>query len=294
MTRFTIVGLSLLAALAFSGIASPSAFAGEYGLCVKAAKVNKKPTGAFEDKGCTKRNLQEEGEYNWKSYNELTAAQQKEFVFTDKNKSKTFELKTSIGNVICKKNTSSGSVTGGKENNENVDKIEFTDCISSTFKNNCWNFGETGDKEKFPDGGTINTNMLASELIDYQTEGPSHEEPAEGEVWNAYSASAGNEGRLASFECVGAPNKYWITGSVSGVISPLSVNKMDKKTVIEFAEGKGEQDLTFWTYKEDGEEIGLHAALVGEEEIEWTSPVEIRACNEVAAGAKAIKCPYTE
>ncbi len=225
MKRITLVGLSLFAVLAFSAITSSSAFAGEYGVCVKAAKVGKTYTGKYTDKNCSVSNAKSEGKYEWSPYPGPAGT-----VWTTTSTSKVSTLSTSQGSITCNKNTDTGEVTGTKSN---IETVTFTDCTNNVFGTNCYNVETTKEGGS---GGTIIVVAL-TQLIDHGEEGGSGLEPAEGEVWNEFLP-------VVVFYCKTplGEDPFFITGSASGVVGG-DVNKMSPKSTVTFGAGKGEQDL---------------------------------------------------
>jgi hypothetical protein len=226
MKRIGIVGLCLAAMFALSAMGASSAFAGEYGVCAKAAKSGKTYTGKYEDKNCTKEEAAKTGgKYEWVPYPGPAGTK-----WTYTSKSKTAILEGSAGDITCKASTDTGEVTGVKSD---VDTTSFTDCILSITKESCQN-GATK--------GTITTTKNVTTLIDHGEKGDSGKEPASGEVWTQFTGegTTSQEGLLAEWECSGIPFKT--NGSLSGVTTE-DVNVMSTKSKTTFNKSVGEQDL---------------------------------------------------
>jgi hypothetical protein len=230
MKRIGIVGLCLAAMFALSAMGASSAFAGEYGVCAKAAKVGKTYTGKYEDKNCTKEEASKTGgKYEWDPYPGPAGTK---WGYT--SKSKTAILEGEAGNITCKASTDVGEVTGVKSD---VDQTTFTDCILSLTKESCQN---TATK------GSIETDKNVTTLIDNGEKGDSGKEPAPGEVWTQFTGEVGATGfngvpnDLAEWECSGIP--FVSDGSLSGVTTE-DVNVMSTKSKTVFNKSVGEQDL---------------------------------------------------
>ncbi|MGP0102217.1 MAG: hypothetical protein ACLPUT_11440 [Solirubrobacteraceae bacterium] len=231
MKRIGIVGLCLAAMFALSAMGASSAFAGEYGVCAKAAKSGKKYTGKYLDKNCTKAATEGEiaegkkNKYEWDPYPGPAGTK-----WTYTSKSKTAILEGAAGDITCKASTDAGEVTGVKSD---VDTTTFTGCILSVTKESCQNTATAG---------TIVTTHNVTTLIDHGETGDSGKEPKEGEVWTQYTGegTTGPEGTLASWECSGIP--FTTNGSLSGVTTE-DVNVMSTKSKTTFNKEVGEQDL---------------------------------------------------
>jgi len=220
-----VVGLCLAAIFAVSALGASSAFAGEFGVCVKAAKSGKKYTGKYNDKGCTQVNAKSEGKYEWEPYPATKSGVK--WGYTDKTKTATLE--GSAGSITCTASTSVGKVTGVKTDE---DVVTFTGCILSVTKESCQNTATKGE---------IVTNDLETRLIDHGETGFSGKEPAEGEVWSEFVSKSGPEGIQAEWECSGIP--FATAGSLSGVIEKADLNKASNKSKTVFSATGGEQDL---------------------------------------------------
>ncbi len=275
MKRIGIVGLCLAAMFALSAMAASSAFAGEYGECVKAPKVGKpaKYLGHYTNKECTKKATKAEEEvgktnkYNWQSAAGKT--------YTDSTK--TAELKSAGGVIKCTASTSTGEITGWQSDTDNV---TFTGCELSVTKGLCNSEGEPA--------GTIKTFALKTFLLDHGTKGLSGMEPKEGEVWTEITAEPGNptgfgeqnygEPLQAQYTC--APGVLFQTsGSLSSVTLP--VNKMADKFTNEFGAGKGEQDLKTIAFEPGEVNTGPNTEVTkATVENVGKAKTEIRACNE--------------
>ncbi len=230
MKRMRIAGLCLVAMFAItalSAMAASSAYAGEYGVCVKAQKVEKKYVGLYTDKNCQTAASEKEVEEGKKNkYEWVSAAGEKSTTTT-----KTAVLSSAAGKITCKKSKGTAEITGAKSD---LETVEFEECTLSVTGGKCTSVQE-GEKE-----GNITTFQLETKLIDHGEKGPSGGEPAEGEAWTEFNGEAGNGGLQAEFVC--APGVIFRTsGTLSGVTTP--VNLMESKDTTSFGEGKGEQDL---------------------------------------------------
>ncbi len=230
MKRIGIVGLCLAAMFALSAMGASSAFAGEYGVCAKAAKSGKTYTGKYEDKNCTKEEATKTGgKYEWVPYPGPAGTK---WGYT--SKSKTATLVGEAGNITCSKSTDAGEVTGVKSD---VDTTSFTGCVLSITKESCQNTANKGE---------IVTTHNVTTLIDHGEKGESGKEPAEGEVWTQYTGQPGTIGFngapevLAEWECSGIP--FVTDGSLSGPTTE-DVNVMSTKSKTVFSASGGEQDL---------------------------------------------------
>jgi hypothetical protein len=249
MKRITIVGLSLVAVFAFSAMASSSAFAGEYGVCVKAAKEGKKYTGNYTEKNCVTKSGTKEGKYEWSPYPGPAGTK---WTFTSKGGSAT--LSTAQGSITCKKNTDSGEITGAKTD---VDTVTFVECTNSVFGTNCYNVESTKEGKK---GGTIIVKT-DTKLIDHGEKGESKDEPAPNEVWTEFLPNGELGPYIASFDCKTplGEDPFGVTGDASGVMS-LDVNVMSTKADVSLGAGKGEQDLISNTASDEPPYEEVHLA----------------------------------
>ncbi len=312
MKRIRIAGLCLVAAFAFSALAASSAYAGEYGECVKAPtsllmyKLRGKPKtqtisiGKYLTKDCeilapepgpldgkvenpTEENpetkkiepyLGPEGKYEWKA----VKAEDKPFMDASGMVKLVFITPEKlVVAVVCKKSTSIGELLGWQRN---VEHIAFEKCLLAGKP--CWNVGVPNKKS----GGTIVTFVLDTYLMDHGTEGPDSEEPKEDEVWNEFESSDPEWfPYLAAFHCKGEP-PLAIGGAVSGVFTPVS--KMARYFTLTFEPTIGEQSLFIAYYDEEIKEWVpfSRAILTGRFRNEFSSYVEINPCNEQDAKAE--------
>jgi hypothetical protein len=279
MKRISYATAVLVAVFAFGAIAASSAYAGEYGECVKAPK---EPPGKFLDKGCEKPAVTAPGKYEWQP----VKAQDKSF--TDSSKKVT--LLTTQGEIVCIKSTSKGELLGWQKN---VEHITFFECTLN--KRPCWNVGEPNPKK----GGTIESFTLDTYLIDHGTLGPDSQEPVENEVWNEFESSQPEyKPFLAQFKCEIEPGvvvEIRVGGAVSGVFTPVS--KMARAFKLTFNRNVGEQSLYVEAFVEGNWVLIGRAVLTGVLNVKFTSTVEVRPCNEVGAkeeGKKVITCEHEE
>jgi hypothetical protein len=265
MKRIGIVGLCLTAMFALSAMGASSAFAGEYGVCAKAAKSGKTYTGKYTDKNCT-AGVTTGGKYEWSPYPGPAGTK-----WGSTSKGKTSELKTVQGTVTCKKNTDKGLITGAKTDEE---EVTFTECTNNVFSTPCYNVEATKTGKK---GGTIVVDN-ATKLIDNGEKGGSGKEPAPGEVWNEFSAKAPNP-YVAVFYCVTplGEDPFYVVGDVSGVVTG-DVNAMSAKSLATFSATGGEQDLITNTAGLVSHEIEPFASeQIGTGSVKAESKIEIKA-----------------
>ena len=238
-------------------MAASSAFAGEYGTCVKTKEVTegklKHYTGNYTDKNCTKLGVPGKSEYEW----EAVKAGAK-IPFTDSTKVATLE--SALGNVTCKKSTSTGEITGPKSD---VDVTTFTSCEASKEKAN--SPGEPA--------GTIKTNVLDSTLVDHG-ETWHGKEPAEGEVWNCLVSSS-DEPYLAEFEF--SKIKIRVSGYVCSIVT--GTNLMGTKTTQTYGKNTAPQEeLVEYSLNEgatwEGPILGTQLAVAT---IKTTAKMEIKS-----------------
>lgn len=219
MKRIKIVGLCLTAVfalVAFSAMAASSAYAGEYGVCVKSKG------GKYAEKNCLKlAGGAKEEKYEW-----VSAAGEKSTTST-----KVAKLESAGGVIECKKSKGTAEITGAKTD---VESTTFEDCTLSVTKGKCTSV-QPGEP-----AGDITTFTLDTKLIDHGEKGLSGKEPAAGEVWDEFTGTEENGGVQAEYVC--EPGVIFITkGSLSGVVTP--VNAMESKSTTTFSATGGEQDL---------------------------------------------------
>ncbi len=293
MKRIRSAGLCVVAIFALGAVAASSAYAGEYGECLKAPKVKEgkkaHSTGRWNDGGCeASQNLMNEGEYEWHP------GTPKDFEITSTTTKA--NLTSEFGRVECKKGADEGKILGAQYN---VETTLFKECSlfleeSKTAVGKC-----TG----LPAGEILllEGELLAfsdTYLIDHGTKGSSGLEPKEREVWNAYFASEGEPyfPYMAIFECHGVI--FRVGGQASGVVTPVS--KMTPKWKVAFGAGKGEQDLET-EYSTNGGltyiPIPSTLTVVVNNSTRDKSKIEIRDCNEkgaVSEGKGAFPCEREE
>jgi hypothetical protein len=269
MKRISTVGLCLVAMVAFGAMAASSAYAGEYGECVKASP---KGSGKFTSSTCEILAAKGKGKYNWQAVSE------DERHFTDSSK-KPIVLSTAAGEISCKKSKSEGEIKGWQAN---VDIWDLEDCTYA---------GAPCASGEVP--GTIRTNLLDSFLLDHGTIGPDGGEPKEGEVWNILFSSE-HEPYLMEFHCGGILIR--VSGSIGANITKI-LSKMTTKFTWKFEKESPEQSL-YGEYNTGGEWMPLgKGTLTGEVSVVYASKVEVRPCNEPNAkeeGKKVIPCEHEE
>jgi hypothetical protein len=236
MKDIRIFGLCLAVTFALSAMAASSAFAGEYITCVKVAKENKEFHGRYTDKTCGVLSPTSTGRYERGSPT---------FPVTFTSKTATVDWRSAAGAMDCKASTGTGEILGSKAN---LEETTFTQCELSILAA-CTNLSIYEETGKYsPSEITV---LSSSELVDHGEKGPSGLEPAEGEVWNAFSADP--ESALYPYQAVWVCEPgiiFRMSGSMSGVVSPVNA-KASKKGTLTFGEGKGEQDLVT-EYSENG------------------------------------------
>jgi hypothetical protein len=262
MRRFTVVGLCFVAAFAFSAMAASSAFAGEYGNCVKSK------TGKFIDSACLKKGSP--GKYEWVQSLEKGTS-----------KSKAASLKSAAGEITCKKSKDVSEILGWQKNKETT---TFEQCELSVTKGSCTGIGN-------PKGTIVSTAFTY--LIDHGTKGPSGLEPAEGEVWNEFQgAEKGIEGKLAEFVC--EPGVIFRTSkTLSCPLTPVN-KKPGAKSTLTCGAGKGEQDLNT-EFSQDGGKTFNNTGPNTEQvtaSIKTKPKTEIRACNEPMCEHEELPLPW--
>lgn len=232
MGRLRVVGLCVVALLAFGALSAAAAQAGQVGECLKVAKnAEKKFTGKYTDKNCVVAATpaqEEEGKTN--KYEFSPGVKPANGKFTQKSGSVVME--SLAGTVLCTASATVGewtSSTTGKE------RTTFTGC---EFK---MEVGSEGCHSAGQPRGTIVTNQLDTRLIDNGEHGAGGGEPAPGEVWDEVVSPSGPTGVQAEYMCAGLVEVQSL-GSVAGVFTPASLNVMTKKAEVRFEAGQGEQD----------------------------------------------------
>jgi len=308
MKRIRIVGLCLVAAFAFSAMATSSALAGEYGKCVTVAKGVGGYHGKWLSKACepnlvTKKsekaseseviNGGKKNKYEWES-----AAGSKSTSTT-----KTATLSSAGGAITCKKSTDEGEITGWQTD---TDVSLFKECTLSATGGKCTSFVFNEAMEEIPTApeGDIETFTLKTYLLDHGTKGHSGLEPIEGETWTEFLATPGNPtgigaqnfGEPLQAQYVCAPGVVFQTsGTLSGKTTPVS--KMIDKFVTKFGAG-GEQDLKTIAFEPGEVNTGPNVETTTGTSINvGLAKTEIRECNEVGAtpeGKGAMECEHEE
>jgi hypothetical protein len=279
--RLGILGSCLVAMFAFGATLASSAYAGEYGECVKVGKVGAAYAGAYLDKGCVQAASPEQitqgrhNKYDWQKVPSDTR-------FTGKTGS--VVLKWTGGVMTCKHGEIAGEILGWQKNTET---INLEGCfLGEGRSDNCWS-------EAFPNTfSTITSFALGSYLIDHGTAGPGGHMPREGEAWDELES---NERRpyLVHWECV-ENIEYRISGTVSGVVT--SSGKMGKTAKLSFGEGEGEQELIVEFSANHGatwygsESVLLTTSAV----VKFPSKVEVRPCDESGASSEGNGLPGCE
>ena len=310
MKRIGVVGVCVAAAVAFGVLSASSAYAGEYGVCLKTKLVNKQYTGEWKDAGCEKDKVTH-GEYQW--YPGKTGIGQPgvtpaDFELTSKDAKMVLSWAAGKEKIECKKSIDAGAVLGAQENVETTlyDDCELIEGKTKIAGCNGWeNSKRIANLPKiivFADTYLIDHGTLGlSERFGYT--GEAKGEPKEFEVWNAYFGSKEYPSTypygleelipypnvepytfpyIAEFDCGG--DYFRVSGSAAGVVTPVS--KMTDTWKVEFGAGKGEQDLkieyayggVMWTAV--GPSVLTDAVTNTTKD---KSKIEIRECNETGA-----------
>lgn len=257
MKRTRIMGLCVMAALAafaISAMAASSASAGTYYSCVAKKKSeytsstcltkdSKKGKGKFEKEPFSECVAQKKGEYTNATC--TTKASKKGKGSYEKKPGIKIEATTGKAiletpafgknNVECSSSVTVGEITGPKSNKE---VVTFHGCKFEGLP--CSTVGDASEE--------LTTQPITSKLIDNGEKGLSGLEPKAGEVWNELYPTT--PPYFIEFTCGGVV-KLRTQGSISGVYTAGSINKMSETGVEDFGEGLGEQDL--YTEAEEGE-----------------------------------------
>jgi len=294
----SIVGLCLAAMVASGAMAASSAYAGEYGVCLKTARVKEGKvshyTGKWKDKACESEQ-QTNGEYEWwpgrTALEPIPQRGVRKQDFEFRSISKAAVLSSAAGTIKCNTSFGVGEILGEQYN---VERAVFKGCSLNVTKGKCMGVEDPELKE-----GEIPV-FSDTYLIDHGTKGSGGLEPKELEVWNAYFATEGYPyyPYRAIFVC--NPGVIFrVGGQVSGVVSRVS--EMMNNWKVTFGAGIGEQDLVT-EYSENG---GLTWKPTGPNVFTFTawydtwddSKIEIRQCNEIGAvseGKGAFPCENEE
>jgi len=287
MKRKSMFGLCVVAALAafaISAMAASSASAGTYytcgakkkgkytsGTCTTLAKPGK---GKFEKLVLSTCVAKKKGKYTSGTCTVLAKPGKGKFekVAGPKFTASTGEAVLTTpdlgsGAVKCKASTTAGELTGAQTDQE---RVTFTGCEFEGLP--CESAGENST----PSGksGVIITNLLDSKLIDHGEKGLSGGEPATGEVWDELISSE-HTPYQAEFNCAGVVFLR-SSGSISGVYTAGSVNKLSTTSELLFEKGEGEQDLGTEALTESG----------------WVGPFPSN--EQVDGGAAVVTTPAVE
>jgi hypothetical protein len=224
MKHVRVLGLGLLAALAFAALGSASALAahsGEFGECLKVAVG----TGVYGNSGCT--TVGGEKKFEW---HPLASP----VTFKGEQKPETLATLETVGKtkVVCKNSHGSGEIANTKEVRNVV--AEFTGCESSGFP--C----ESGVTE-----GVIVTKHLGG--------GTGVEKLGETEAKDKLAQELHSEEgtRLAIFSCAGIPVEV-----IGSLLHPVKAGSMLIKTTEKFSAKAGEQKPTCYLGSTDTEKAG--------------------------------------
>jgi len=272
MKRIHIVGLCLVAMFAFSAMASSSAFAGEYGQCLKISPVTGKAlkNQQYKDENCTvKENPADpDGKYGWfpgapakcqgakngHYHDNACTVGEKESDPDGKFEARCGAAPGSGGNYGPANNCATfTSKTGfaalstpalgasAVECQKSTGTGEVTGAKTGTTVTTFTECSTKGEKcqSKGEPAGTIKTFELDTTLIDHGEKGLSGGEPISGEVWTEFSIKSG-EPSLAIFSCTGV-GFFSAVGSNAGVTEG-NIDKMGTESKTEIKVGLGEQD----------------------------------------------------
>ena len=212
LVRSTAV-VATTAAMSVIGVASASAAAPEFGRCLKVAKVDKKYTGRFSDKACTKEVSEAErakkGKYEW------TPGAAKKLQTTAGGKG----VLTTVGElgVTCETEHSTGEYSGTKEVKNVV--VKFNGCESAGAK--C----ET-------------TGAAQGELVTKTLEGivGFEDKAADKTAFDLYPV--GRTGLFIEFACIS------LTVAVKGsVLVPITSDKMEQSGTLKYVATRGHQQV---------------------------------------------------
>ncbi|MGP0102834.1 MAG: hypothetical protein ACLPUT_14595 [Solirubrobacteraceae bacterium] len=295
MKRVQIVGLCLVAVVAFSAMVASAAQAAEVGVCLKTSKVEGKYSGQYLEKGCLALATSEEvaegakNEYEW--YPGTTAigvdgTTSATFQYTSKSSKVHLRMPSTIikvlghytdeAAIVCKSSTDSGEWTGP---GTDVDTIVFAGCVLKISEKEkgytCTSAGQSPGEIKTSRLNSslvgnpeqreqIKLNEISDELEEYLVG------PAEGKVWVEYSPAPGEP--LAVYGC-----EHGVTFKTAGAIAGTDVsrvNAMGRKLKVSFGPGSGLQDLQS-EYSEDGGET-----------YEPIGPIVVSTDNTIKDGGK--------
>ena len=290
MKRKSMFGLCVvvaLAAFAISALAASSASAGTYytcqakkkgkyttSSCATLAKPGKgkfekltpstcisKKKGKYTSATCTTLAKPGKGKFE-KVAGPSIAASTGEAVLTTPD--------LGAGAVKCKSSTTAGEITGATTSTE---RVTFTGCEFEGLP--C----ESAGANRTPSGksGVIDTNLLDGKLIDNGEKGPSGLEPGVGAVWGELVSSE-HTPYQAEFNCSGVVFLR-TDGTISGVYTPASLNKLSTSSGEAFEKGAGEQDLGTEALTESGwvGPFPSNEQVVGGAAITTSPAVEIRS-----------------
>ncbi len=217
MKHMKLAGLVVVAAFALSAIAAATASAAELPelyQCAKTVKAEKKYTGHYSSKKCTKESYVEAGGQEY----ELEPGIGKGKEFKGKGGDANLEIE-GIGGVRCSKSADTGFFNTPKT----ADKVHvtFTGCTFETHP--CTNTGKAGE---------VKTNALKGEVGYLEGKGTEH--PLVGDLLTAESGTY-----EAEFSCL--PLYFRVSGKVIGEVDPTDVNKFTKEATLTFKESSGIQ-----------------------------------------------------
>jgi hypothetical protein len=284
MKRIRMMGLCLVAMLAFSAMVASVAQAGEVGICAAVARTDKVFKGKYMEKNClqpaSKQEVEEGGTAN--RYEWTSAAGRKY-----KAKGPTVHLRMpetmmdgGEPEITCKANTADGEWTG---KTTGVDTILFKRCTLNVTGGTCTSEGQSA--------GQIETSPLDVSLITYPETREQYKVnqethvvesrpigPAEEKAWIEYAPAAGHP--YAEYVC--EPDVMIRTlGTIAGIVTVHGVNPFNAmRRLVEdsFGPGLGVQDL----YSEVSENGGMSYEPTGfdfqsnNQKVEAIGKVEIK------------------
>ncbi len=252
--------LGLAAAALLLALLATGAQAGEYGSCVKQAKVNRHFKGHYLDKGCTSKATVQEtevggsgNEWNWEGGTPTPAV-------TTKGKVVALQITGEGGTITCKKHTSTGQVTSSKEASM---QITFTECSRGMTAETCETAGQAPGTIVWP---------VFDRLVDHGEHGHGGGEPVEGELWSELTVFPN-----AEFTCGTEGASFLVFDSFAGVTTGKTINQMGKKDTTAFGAGKAEQTLeVFYENPATSKQERLHATVTAEDTVLFAERIEIR------------------
>jgi hypothetical protein len=241
MKRIGMMGLCLVAMLAFGAAVVSVAQAGQVGICASVARTHKAFKGGYMEKNCMRPASKEEVEKGGQAnrYEWTSAAGHKNTA-----KGPTVHLRMPYTmmdggepEVTCKSSTAAGEWTGSTTG---VDTILFKRCSLSVNGEECTS--SAGEIETSPLDVTLVT--YPEERVQESEKGPYSVGPAEGDAWLEYSAAPGHP-YFMEYAC-GPEVIVRTLGTLAGLVSSHVASPFDAmRSMVQTSFGPGEavQDL---------------------------------------------------